>query len=45
MGPKSEDFLVNKLVVELLPDTDTKSKIKKSTSVPYSYNIETVKTI
>lgn len=32
-------------VAELLPDTDTKSKIKKAISVPYSYNIETVKTI
>ena len=32
-------------IAEWLPDTDTKSKIKKSTSVPYSYNIETVKTI
>ena len=35
---------INKIVAEL-PDTDTKSKINKSTSVPYSYNIETVKTI
>lgn len=32
-------------IVELLPDTDTKSKIKKSITVPYTYNIETVKTI
>lgn len=32
-------------IVEELPDTDTKSKIKKSTSIPYSYNIETVKSI
>ena len=32
-------------IVEVLPDTDTKSKIKKSTTVPYSYNIETVKSI
>jgi len=28
-----------------LPDTDTKSKIKKSLSVPYNYNIETVRNI
>lgn len=33
------------LIVEELPDTDTRSKIKKSTSVPYTYNIETVKSI
>jgi len=32
-------------VVNELPDTDTKSKINKSLSVPYHYNIETVKTI
>lgn len=32
-------------IVKELPDTDTKSKIKKSLSVPYHYNIETVKTI
>ena len=32
-------------VANELPDTDTKSKIKKSLSVPYHYNIETVKTI
>ena len=32
-------------IVEELPDTDTKSKIKKSTTIPYSYNIETVKSI
>lgn len=35
---------INRIVDEL-PDTDIKSKIKKSTTVPYSYNIETVKTI
>jgi ADP-ribosylglycohydrolase len=28
-----------------LPDTDTKSKIKKSLAVPYHFNTETVKTI
>lgn len=32
-------------IVEELPDTDTKAKIKKSTTIPYSYNIETVKSI
>lgn len=32
-------------IVEELPDTDTKSKIKKSKTIPYSYNIETVKSI
>ena len=32
-------------IIKELPDTDTKSKIKKSLSVPYHYNIETVKTI
>ena len=32
-------------VVEELPKTDTKSKIKKSTAIPYSYHIETVKSI
>ena len=32
-------------IAEVLPDTDTKSKIKKSTTIPYSYNIETVKSI
>lgn len=32
-------------VLEKLPDSDTKSKIRKSLAVPYSYNIETVKTI
>lgn len=32
-------------VVHFLPDSDTKSKIKKATTIPYSYNIETVKTI
>lgn len=37
------DFISN--VIELLPDTDTKSKIKRSKTIPYDYNIETVKTI
>ena len=32
-------------VANELPDTDTRSKIRKSLSVPYHYNIETVKTI
>lgn len=32
-------------IAEELPDTDTTSKIKKSISIPYSYNIETVKSI
>lgn len=32
-------------VVDGLPDTDTKSKINKAISLPYHYNIETVKTI
>jgi len=40
----SSDEFINEVVKEL-PDTDTKSKIKKSLSVPYHYNIETVKTI
>jgi len=35
---------IRKVVAEL-PNSDTKSKINKSISVPYSYNIETVKTI
>jgi len=39
----SEEFIYR--ILNKLPDTDTKSKIKKSLSVPYSYNIETVKTI
>ena len=38
-----EEFIYR--ILNELPDTDTKSKIKKSLSVPYSYNIETVKTI
>lgn len=38
-----EDFI--KKIIETLPDTDTKSKIKKSLSVPYHYHIETVKSI
>ena len=37
------DFIES--IVKELPDTDTSSKIKKSISVPYSYRIETVKTI
>lgn len=32
-------------VLNMLPDSDTKSKINKSISVPYTYRIETVKTI
>ena len=32
-------------IVEQVPDSDTKSKIAKAKSVPYEYNIETVKTI
>ena len=32
-------------VANELPETDTKAKIKKSLSLPYSYNIETVRTI
>lgn len=32
-------------IVDLLPDTDTRSKIRKGLSVPYSYRIDTVKTI
>jgi len=35
---------INRVANEL-PDTDTKSKVKKSISIPYSYNIETVKTV
>jgi len=37
------DF-IDKILNEL-PDSDTKSKISKSKSVPYNYNIETVKSI
>ncbi|MCB9231978.1 MAG: ADP-ribosylglycohydrolase family protein [Bacteroidia bacterium] len=37
------DFI--QIVRDALPDSDTKSKINKSLSVPYSYSIETVKTI
>jgi ADP-ribosylglycohydrolase len=33
------------LIINELPDTDTKSKIKKSLSVPYHYHTETIKTI
>ncbi len=40
----SPNEFINKIAEEL-PDTDTKSKLRKSTSVPYSYNIETVKSI
>ena len=32
-------------IVEELPETDTKAKIKKSMAVPYRYNIETVRSI
>lgn len=32
-------------IIDYLPETDTKSKIKKSLSIPYSYHIETVKSI
>lgn len=39
--PKS---FINQVANEL-PDSDTKSKIIKSLSIPYSYNIETVKSI
>ncbi|WMX12457.1 ADP-ribosylglycohydrolase family protein [Aureispira sp. CCB-E] len=35
---------INQILAHL-PDTDTRSKIKKSLSVPYSYHIDTVKTI
>lgn len=37
------DFI--ETVINELADTDTKSKIKKSLTVPYSYNIETVRNI
>lgn len=37
------DFILQ--VAERLPDTDTKAKIKKSTTISYKYNIETVKSI
>ena len=40
----SPDVFIYRILKEL-PDTDTKSKIKKSLAVPYSYHIETVKTI
>jgi len=39
----ANDF-INRIVKEL-PDSDTKSKINKSTTIPYTYNIETVKSI
>lgn len=45
---KSETILPNAFlhqISEMLPDTDTRSKISKAISVPYHYNIETVKTI
>jgi len=32
-------------VISELPDSDTKSKIKKSLSIPYNYDIKTVKSI
>lgn len=32
-------------IVDFLPDTDTRSKIQKGLSVPYSYRIDTVRTI
>jgi ADP-ribosylglycohydrolase len=32
-------------IADLLPDTDTSSKIRKGLSVPYSYRIDTVETI
>ncbi len=32
-------------IVEQLPETDTKYKIQKAKSIPYSYSIETLKTI
>lgn len=38
-----KDF-IDRIAYEL-PDTDTKSKIKKATTIPYHYNIETVKSI
>jgi ADP-ribosylglycohydrolase len=40
----SPNEFINKVIAEL-PDTDTRSKIKKSTTIPYSYNIETIKSI
>ncbi len=41
ISPK--EFIIQ--IINELPDSDTKSKIKKSLSVPYTYNIETVKSI
>ncbi len=38
-----EEFIEK--IIEALPDTDTRSKIKKSLTVPYSYNIDSVKSI
>jgi len=32
-------------IAEILPDTDIRSKIKKATTVPYHYNLETVRSI
>lgn len=42
-GISPQDFIQH--IVDELPDTDTKSKIAQSISVPYHYHIETVKTI
>jgi ADP-ribosylglycohydrolase len=39
----AENFI--QTILSELPDSDTKSKINKSLSVPYSYRIDTVKTI
>jgi len=39
----SKDFLEQ--VLDKLPESDTKSKIGKSLQIPYSYHIETVKSI
>lgn len=37
------EFIDN--ILEMLPDSDTKSKISKAKSVPYNYHIDTVKRI
>lgn len=42
--PISPKDFIEQVVAEL-PDSDTKSKINKGTTVPYSYHIETVKSI
>ncbi|HLP63129.1 ADP-ribosylglycohydrolase family protein [Flavobacterium sp.] len=47
---KSENQLLSPIefidkILEELPDSDTKSKISKSKSIPYNYQIETVKSI